>query len=63
MVSVEGGDRTLVDRFVKKPTNGLVITNVVDHTYMFRSPSATILRVYNSEDYNDKLCMANVPKI
>jgi hypothetical protein len=62
-VSVEGGDGTSVDRFVKKPTNGLVITNVFDHTYMFRSPSATILRVYNIKEYNDKLCMANLPKI
>ena len=27
----------------------------IDHTYMFRSPSATILRVYSIKEYNKKL--------
>jgi hypothetical protein len=31
----------------------------VDHTYIFWSPSATILRVYSIKEYNKKLCVAN----
>jgi hypothetical protein len=31
---------------IKIPTNLLAIMYVLIHTYMFRSPSATILRVY-----------------
>ena len=30
---------------------------------MFRSPSATILRVYSIKEYNKKLCVANQYKI
>ena len=49
---------------MKKPANALVITYVViDHTYMFRSPSATILRVYSIKEYNKKLCVANLFKV
>jgi hypothetical protein len=47
--------------FMKKPANALVITYVViDHTYMFRSPSATILRACSIKEYNKKLCVANL---
>ena len=31
--------------------------------HMFRSPSATILRVYSIKEYNKKLYMANLSKI
>jgi hypothetical protein len=30
----------------------------IDHNYMFRSPSATILRVYSITENNRKLCVA-----
>lgn len=33
-----------------------------DHTYMFRSSSVTILRVYTIKDYNKK-CAANQSEI
>ena len=33
----------------KKPTNALVI---IEHTYMFRSPSATIFRAYSIKQYD-----------
>jgi hypothetical protein len=29
----------------------------INHTYMFRSPSATILRMYSIKEYNKKLCV------
>jgi hypothetical protein len=48
---------------MKKPTNALMIVYVVEHTYMFRSPYATILRVRSIEDYNKQLCVANLSKI
>jgi hypothetical protein len=35
----------------------------IDHTCMFRSPSATILRVYSIKEYNKKLCVTNQSKI
>ena len=30
-----------------------------DHTYIFRSPSALILRAYNIKKYNKKMCVSN----
>jgi hypothetical protein len=33
----------------------------IDHAYIFRSPSATIFRVYNIKEYNKKVCVANRP--
>jgi hypothetical protein len=41
-------------------------TLFIDHTYMFRSPSATILRVYWIKEYNKNMCVwggANLSKI
>jgi hypothetical protein len=35
-------------------------TLFIDYTYMFRSPSATILRVYSITEYNKKLCGESV---
>jgi hypothetical protein len=35
----------------------------IDHTYMFRSISATILRTYSYKEYNKKLCVANLSGI
>jgi hypothetical protein len=32
-------------------------TLFTEHTYMFWSPSATILRVYTIEEYNKKVCV------
>jgi hypothetical protein len=32
----------------------------IDYTYMFRSPSTTIIRVYNIKKYNRKRCVANL---
>jgi hypothetical protein len=32
----------------------------IDHNYIFLSPSATILRVYNIKYYNKNLCVANL---
>ena len=34
----------------------------IDHTYMFRSSSATILRVYSIKEYNKScMCVKSVP--
>jgi hypothetical protein len=39
---------------MKKPTNALMIYALfIDHTYMFRSPSATVLRVYSIKVYGE----------
>ena len=38
-------------------------TLFIDHAYMFRSPSATILRVYSIKEHNKKLCVANQSRI
>jgi hypothetical protein len=38
-------------------------TLFINHTYMFRSPSETILRVYSIKEYNKKLCVVNQSKI
>jgi hypothetical protein len=35
-------------------------TLFIDHTYMFRSPSATILRVYSIKECNKNLCGESV---
>jgi hypothetical protein len=32
-------------------------TLFIDHTYMFRSPSATILRVYGIKQYKQVVCV------
>jgi hypothetical protein len=34
-------------------------TLFIDHTYMFRSPSATFLTVQSTQEYSNKWCMAN----
>jgi hypothetical protein len=49
--------------FMKKQTNTLVIIYVINHSYMFRSPPATIFRVYSIKEYHKKLCVANLSKI
>jgi hypothetical protein len=41
----------------------LLYTLFTDHTYMFQSPSATILRVYSIKEYNKKLCVVYLYKI
>jgi hypothetical protein len=44
--------------FMKKATRALVIrlyTFFINHTYMFRPPSATILRVYNIKNYGESV--------
>jgi hypothetical protein len=38
-------------------------TLFIDHTYMFPSPSATILRVYSIKECNKKLCVVNLSTI
>ena len=37
-------------------------TLFIDHTYMFRSPSATILRVHSIKEYNKKSIWRIGPK-
>jgi hypothetical protein len=48
---------------MKKPPMDLLHTLFIDHAYVFRSPSATILRVNIIKEYNKKSCVTNPSKI